>query len=87
MSWRLLFSHRAQKDAALVGEAGLKPKVMALLGVLENNPFANPPAYEKLMGVLGGAYSRRINLQHRLLYQVLKQRKSVKVIRMWTHYQ
>lgn len=87
MSWRLLYTKQAQKDAQKLAAAGLKQKVSALLGVIEENPFQNPPPYEKLVGDLAGATSRRINIQHRLVYQVLKDERIVKVLRMWTHYQ
>ena len=87
MSWQLVFTKQAQKDAKKLSSAGLKPKVEALLEVLRKNPFQNPPPYEKLVGDLAGAYSRRINIQHRLVYQVLTEEKTVKVIRLWTHYE
>ena len=82
-----VYTKQAQKDAKKAREAGLKPKVELLLQTLRENPFQNPPAYEKLIGDLQGAYSRRINIQHRLVYQVLKEEKTVKIIRMWTHYE
>ena len=85
--WQLVFTKQAQKDAGKLARAGLKPKARALLSILENDPFRNPPSYEKLVGDLQGAYSRRINIQHRLVYQVLKNAKTVKIIRMWTHYE
>ena len=87
MSWQLVFTKQAQKDAKKLTSAGLKPKAEALLEVLRKNPFQNPPPYEKLVGDLAGAYSRRINIQHRLVYQVLTEEKTVKVIRLWTHYE
>lgn len=87
MSWQLVFTKQAQKDAKKLSAAGLRPKAEALLEVLQKNPFQNPPPYEKLVGDLAGAYSRRINIQHRLVYQVLPNRKNVKVIRLWTHYE
>ncbi len=87
MSWKLLFTKQAQKDAKRVAAAGLRLKAEALLAILETDPFKNPPRFEKLVGDLEGAYSRRINIQHRLVYQVLEQEKAVKVIRMWTHYE
>ncbi|MBF0106244.1 MAG: Txe/YoeB family addiction module toxin [Deltaproteobacteria bacterium] len=87
MSFKLYFTKQAQKDAKKIASAGLKQKAEALLHILTTNPFKNPPPYEKLTGDLLGAYSRRINIQHRLVYQVLKQYKAVKVIRMWTHYE
>ncbi|MBI2385845.1 MAG: Txe/YoeB family addiction module toxin [Elusimicrobia bacterium] len=87
MSWQLVFTKQAQKDAKKLSSAGLRPKAEALLEVLRKNPFQNPPPYEKLVGDLAGAYSRRINIQHRLVYQVLTEEKTVKVIRLWTHYE
>ena len=87
MSWTLAFTKQAQKDAKKLAAAGLKDKAQALLDVLKQNPFQNPPSYEKLVGDLAGAYSRRINIQHRLVYQVLEAERVVKVIRMWTHYE
>ena len=87
MSWQLVFTRQAQKDAKKLSSAGLRPKAEALLEVLRKNPFQNPPPYEKLVGDLVGAYSRRINIQHRLVYQVLSDVKTVKVLRLWTHYE
>lgn len=87
MSWRLVFAKAAQKDARRLAEAGLKDKAQALLAILAENPFQNPPPYEKLVGDLAGALSRRINIQHRLVYQVLAEEKAVKVLRMWSHYE
>jgi len=87
MAWRLVYTHQAQKDAKKLAAAGLKTKAEDLLSILQKNSFQTPPPYEKLVGDLEGAYSRRINLQHRLVYQVLKRVKAVKVIRMWTHYE
>ncbi len=87
MSWGLVFTKQAQKDAKKLSSAGLRPNAEALLEVLRMNPFQNPPPYEKLVGDLAGAYSRRINIQHRLVYQVLPEIKTVKVIRLWTHYE
>lgn len=87
MSWKIVFTKMAQKDAKKIKRAGLKPKVEKLLTVIKEKPFQNPPSYEKLIGDLSGAYSRRINIQHRLVYQVLAEEKVVKVIRMWTHYE
>ena len=86
MSWQLVFTKQAQKDAKKLSSAGLRPKAEALLEVLRKNPFQNQPPYEKLVGDLEGAYSRRINIQHRLVYQIFKRERIVKVIRMWTHY-
>ncbi|WP_156862511.1 Txe/YoeB family addiction module toxin [Casimicrobium huifangae] len=86
MSWQLVFTKYAQKDAKKLASSGLKRNAQELLDVLAVNPFQNPPPYEKLVGDLSGAYSRRINIQHRLVYQVLEAEKIVKVLRMWTHY-
>lgn len=85
--WALLFSKQAQKDATKLASAGLKPKAEKLLAILTENPFQNPPPYEKLVGDLAGACSRRINIQHRLVYQVLESERVVKVLRLWTHYE
>ena len=87
MSWRLLYTKQAQKDAKKLAAAGLKPKGEKLLALLRDNPYANPPPYEKLVGHLAGAYSRRINIQHRLVYQVYEELTTVKIIRLWTHYE
>jgi Txe/YoeB family toxin of toxin-antitoxin system len=87
VSWELAFTKQAQKDAKKLSSAGLRPKAEVLLEILRKNPFQNPPPYEKLIGDLDGAYSRRINIQHRLVYQVLSSLKTVKVIRLWTHYE
>ena len=87
MSWKIVFTKKDQKDAKKILQAGLKVQVENLLSVIKDNPFQNPPSYEKLVGDLSGAYSRRINIQHRLVYQVLKEEKVVKIIRMWTHYE
>lgn len=87
MSWELVYSKHAQKDAQNLASAGLKDKALALLSILSENPFQNPPPYEKLVGDLSGAYSRRINIQHRLVYQVLADQKIVKILRMWSHYE
>ncbi len=87
MSWRLVFTKQAQKDAKKIAQSGLKPQVNRLLDLLRVDPYQNPPPYEKLVGDLSGAYSRRINIQHRLIYQILKDIHTVKVIRMWTHYE
>jgi Txe/YoeB family toxin of toxin-antitoxin system len=87
VSWKLVYTKQAQKDAKKLSSAGLRPKAEALLEVLRKNPYQNPPPYEKLVGDLSGAYSRRINIQHRLVYQVLSDIKTVKVIRLWTHYE
>jgi Txe/YoeB family toxin of toxin-antitoxin system len=85
--WRVVFTRQAQKDAAKLQAVGLRPKAEALLAILHENPFQNPPSYEKLVGDLAGAYSRRINFQHRLVYQVWEEERTVKVLRMWTHYE
>lgn len=85
--WTLVFTKQAQKDAQKLKQANLKPKAEQLLEILKRNPFEIPPPYEKLLGDFTGAYSRKINIQHRLVYQVLKDKKTVKVIRMWTHYE
>lgn len=87
MSWQLVFTKQAQKDAKKIAQYGLKSQTNRLLDLLREDPFINPPPYEKLMGDLTGAYSRRINIQHRLVYQVLQEVHTVKVIRMWTHYE
>lgn len=87
MSWRLVFTKQAQKDAKKIVQAGLKPQASRLLDILRADPYRTPPTYEKLVGDLSGACSRRINIQHRLIYQVLDDIKTVKVIRMWTHYE
>jgi toxin YoeB len=87
VTWRIVFTKHAQKDAQKLASAGLKHKAQALLSVLADNPYANPPPYEKLVGDLAGAYSRRINIQHRLVYQVLESERVVKVLRLWTHYE
>jgi len=87
VKWRLVFTRQAQKDAKKIAQSGLKPQVSKLLEMIQNNPYQNQPPYEKLVGDLTGALSRRINIQHRLIYQVLDDLKTVKVIRMWTHYE
>ena len=87
VTWRLVYTRQAQKDARKLAEAGLKDKAVALLEILEANPFQTPPPFEKLVGDLAGAYSRRINIQHRLVYQVLEEERIVKVIRLWSHYE
>ena len=85
--WRIVFTKQAQKDAERIAAAGLKARTERLLGILSENPYQTPPPYEKLIGDLLGAYSRRINIQHRLVYQILEEIRTVKVIRMWTHYE
>ncbi|HRL95037.1 MAG: Txe/YoeB family addiction module toxin [Pseudomonas sp. PGPPP3] len=86
MNWQLVYTKQAQKDAQKLAAAGLKDKAKALLAVVQDNPFQTPPPYEKLIGDLAGAYSRRINIQHRLVYQVLQDEQVVKVLRLWSHY-
>ena len=85
--WTLVYTTQAQKDAKKLSSTGLRPKAEELLKILELNPFQTPPRYEKLVGDLTGAYSRRINIKHRLVYQILEEQHIVKVIRMWTHYE
>lgn len=87
VNYRLVYTKQAQKDAEKIARAGLKNKVISLLEILANDPYQSPPPFEKLVGDLSGAISRRINIQHRLVYQVLKDKKIVKIIRMWTHYE
>ena len=87
MTWRVVFTRHARKDARRLAEAGLKPKTQALLALLAEDPFRTPPPFEKLIGDLTGACSRRINIQHRLVYQILEEEQVVKVLRMWTHYE
>jgi toxin YoeB len=84
--WRVVFTKQAQKDAKKLSAAGLRPKAEKLIEILHENPYQTPPPFEKLLGDLSGAFSRRINIQHRLVYQILDEEKVVKVIRMWTHY-
>ena len=87
VTWNLAYSKFALKDAKKLSAAGLRDKAQALLGILELDPFQNPPPYEKLEGDLRGTYSRRINIQHRLVYEVFRKEKTVRVLRMWTHYE
>ena len=87
VSWELVYTKHAQKDARKLAASGLKRKTQELLKVLKENPYQNPPPYEKLVGDLSGAYSRRINIQHRLVYQVFEEEHVVKVLRFWTHYE
>ncbi|CAA9889865.1 Txe/YoeB family addiction module toxin [Candidatus Methylobacter favarea] len=87
MSWQIVFAKQALKDAKKLSASGLKQKAQELLAILEKNPFQNPPPYEKLVGDLTGAYSRRINIQHRLVYEIYIQEKVVRILRMWTHYE
>ena len=87
MSWSVVYTKQAQKDARKIASSNLKPQAQRLLDLIARNPFQNPPPYEKLVGDLAGAYSRRINIQHRLVYQVYAAERTVKVLRMWTHYE
>ena len=87
VKWEIVYTKQAQKDSKTLKSAGLKSKAEALLQILQENPYQTPPPYEKLVGDLEGAYSRRINIKHRLVYQILSDIKVVKVIRMWTHYE
>jgi Txe/YoeB family toxin of toxin-antitoxin system len=87
VTWQVVFTKQAQKDARKLASSGLKDKAQALLAIVAEDPFQNPPPYEKLVGDLAGAYSRRINIQHRLVYEVLQSEHTVKVLRMWTHYE
>ncbi len=87
MSWRLVYTKAAKKDAKKLVAAGLKPRTQALLEILSENPYQSPPRFEKLVGDLDGAYSRRINIQHRQVYQIVADEKVIKVLRMWTHYE
>jgi Txe/YoeB family toxin of toxin-antitoxin system len=87
VSWALVFTKQAQKDASKIASSNLKPQAERILDLLTENPFQNPPPYEKLVGDLAGAYSRRINIQHRLVYQVYEAEQTIKVLRMWTHYE
>jgi len=86
VTWKLYYTKQAQKDARKLASSGLKSKAQELLQIIAQDPFQNPPPYEKLIGDLAGAYSRRINIQHRLVYQVLEVDNAVKVLRLWTHY-
>lgn len=86
MSWQLVYTRQAQKDAKKLSRSGLKEKAQKLLKIIQEDPYQNPPPYEKLVGDLSGAYSRRINIQHRLVYQVYETEGVIKVIRLWTHY-
>ena len=87
MSWKLVYTKQAVKDAKKLSTSGLKSKAQALLELIQEDPFVTPPCFEKLVGDLAGAYSRRINIQHRIVYQVLEDEKLIKVIRLWTHYE
>ena len=87
MSWELVYTKQAQKDAKKISASGLKNKAQNILEIVKANPYQNPPPYEKLIGDIAGAYSRRINIQHRLVYQVYEQEQVIKIIRLWTHYE
>jgi toxin YoeB len=87
VSWEIVFAKQALKDAKKLAASGLKPKAQEVLAVLTNNPFQNPPPFEKLVGDLAGAYSRRINIQHRVVYEIFSEERTVRVLRMWTHYE
>lgn len=87
VNWKIVYTQQAQKDARKLAAVGLRPKAEKLIEILSENPFQSPPPYEKLVGDLSGAYSRRINIQHRLVYQILEDIRTIKVIRMWTHYE
>lgn len=87
VSWTIYYTRQAQKDAKRISATHLRSKVEALVAILEKDPYQTPPPFEKLAGDLAGAYSRRINIQHRLVYQVVKEQKAIKIIRMWTHYE
>lgn len=87
MTWRVVYTRHAQKDAKKLAASGLKPRAEELLAILAEDPFRKPPPFEKLVGDLAGAYSRRINIQHRLVYQVLEEERVVKVLRLWSHYE
>ncbi|MEN9223113.1 MAG: Txe/YoeB family addiction module toxin [Thermostichus sp. BF3_bins_97] len=87
MSWQIVYTRQALKDAKKIASSHLQERVRELLDMLQENPFQNPPPYEKLVGDLQGAYSRRINIQHRLVYEVIETEQTVKILRMWTHYE
>ena len=87
VSWEIVFSKQAQKDAQKIAAANLKEKVLQLFGIINGNPYQNPPPVEKLVGDLSGAYSRRINIQHRLVYQIIDESHTIKILRLWTHYE
>ena len=86
MTWTLFYTKQSKKDARKLASANLKEKAQELLSIIAQNPYSNPPPYEKLVGDLSGAYSRRINIQHRLVYQVLEEEKAIKILRLWSHY-
>ncbi|BBP44495.1 Txe/YoeB family addiction module toxin [Thiosulfativibrio zosterae] len=87
MTWTLVYTKQAQKDAKKLSARGLKPKAQTLMSIFEKNPYENPPRFEKLVGDLTGAYSRRINIQHRIVYQVFEEQNMIKVLRLWSHYE
>lgn len=87
VSWKIVFTKQARKDAKKLSASGLKSKAEAIIGLLRDNPYQAPPSYEKLIGDLAGAYSRRLNIQHRIVYQIIEHVKTFKIIRMWTHYE
>ena len=87
VEWKIVYTRQAQRDAKKIGAAGLRPKAEKILEILSRNPYQTPPTFEKLVGDLSRAYSRRINIQHRLVYQILEEERTVKVIRMWTQYE
>jgi toxin YoeB len=87
VNWEIVYTKQAQKDAKKLASSNLRDKAESLLEIIQANPFQTPPPYEKLLGDLDGAYSRRINIQHRLVYEVIESEKTVKVLRMWTHYE
>ncbi|MDX9962915.1 Txe/YoeB family addiction module toxin [Desulfobacter postgatei] len=87
MIWKVVYAKQAQKDAKKLSTSGLKSKAEEIIDILKENPYQTPPSYEKLVGDLSGAYSRRLNIQHRIVYQVINADKIVKVLRMWTHYE
>ena len=87
MTWQVVYAKHALKDAKKLSAAGLREKAQVILDMLANDPFQNPPPFEKLVGDLKGAYSRRINIQHRIVYEVFKKERTVRVLRMWTHYE
>lgn len=87
VSWQLVYTKQAKRDARKLGSSGLRPQAEKLLALLAANPYQTPPLFEKLVGDMSGAFSRRINIQHRLVYQVLDSIKTVKILRMWTHYE
>jgi len=87
VSWKVVYTKQAQKDARKLSSAGLKDKAKHLINIIKESPYQNPPPYEKLIGDLSGSYSRRINIQHRLVYQVYEKENTIKVIRLWTHYE